>query len=177
MKRGLVIGGAACLDADLALVGGVAFDVRIGINDALYTFRDLDAVATLHPEHVPRWSAKRAALGWPAVLCYSFHRPECGVEVWHPEGGGAPWWLGGSSGLYAVGVALHALGAGEVWLAGVPMDAQPNRYRDEEGWAQFQRYRGKWEKVHAAGWLSRVRSLSGWTQTLLGAPDVCSVGT
>lgn len=159
----LVIGGAPCRDADIALAGAV--DLRVGINDAGYTFPDLAAVATLHPEHVPGWRAKREAAGFPNIAWISFHQPECGVTIWRPERLNE--WTRGSSSLYAVGVALHRFGADLVILAGCPMDEGPNVYRDEPRWAQFQRYRIGWERL--AGELrGRVVSCSGWTADLLG---------
>lgn len=176
----LVIGGASCLHDDLARVGPV--DLRIGVNDAGYTFGDLNAVATVHFEHVPKWRALRQRAGFPSTAWISFDHPQPtlrpradpsvalghGVEIWRPPDLSA--WVWGSSSLYAVGVALHVFGADRVILAGCPMDGSPNLYRDELGWAQFQRYRARWEKA-APTLRGRVVSCSGWTAELLGEWD------
>lgn len=169
----LVIGGAACLTDDL-LTGWLSIgcpDVVIGVNDALYTFRDIDAMATLHPEHVNKWRKLRDERGWPRVPVYSFHRPECGVTVWKAQDDPHEWWVGGSSGLYAVGVARFIYSADRIVLTGVPMDESPNRYREEDRWTQHERYWQKWEKAHRKGWLDGVTSLGGRTRALLGAPE------
>lgn len=158
----LVLGGAACLHADLARVGQV--DVRVAVNDAGYTFADLNAVATVHHEKVPGWRARRAAAGFPDTVWISFDGMEHGIELWRPAD--LDRWVWGSSGLYAVGVALHVFGADLVILAGCPMDATPNLYRDEVGWAQYQRFRIRWEKL-APYLRGRVYSMGGWTAELL----------
>ena len=162
----LVLGGAACLHTDLARVGPV--DLRIAVNDSGYAFADLAAVATVHPEHVPRWRAKRAEAGFPDIPWISFHDdgPQpVGVQIWRPAD--LERWVWGSSSLYAVGVALHVFNASRVILAGCPMDEAPNLYRDEERWAQYQRFRGRWEKL-APFLRGKVVSCGGWTAELLG---------
>lgn len=180
MRRALVIGGADCLDADLAPLDPADFDVIIGTNDALYTIPPLDALATLHPERVTgggpryRWRERRAARGWPPVPVYT-HHPDWtdrdGFCVWRDEDAlMRVIWTRGSSGLYAVGVALHALGADTVLLAGCPMDERPNRYRTEPTWRQHGRYWTGWIHAHDRGLLDGVRSMSGRTRELLGAP-------
>lgn len=178
MLTAVVIGGAACLHDDLARVGLV--DLRIGVNDAGYAFPDLNAVATVHFEHVPKWRALREQAGFPPTAWISFDQPPHptlrprpvsepdGVEIWRPPDLTA--WVWGSSSLYATGVALFVFGADRVILAGCPLDESPNLYRDELEWAQFQRYRQWWEKV-AHVMQGRVYSPSGWTAELLGRPE------
>ena len=83
-----------------------------------------------------------------------------------------PKWQG-TSGLYAVQIALEELGAEGVILAGVPIDAghgarSPHSLMGEP--ARVERYRAEWIKALPAI-KHRVRSMSGWTRDLLGAPS------
>jgi hypothetical protein len=83
-------------------------------------------------------------------------------------------WLG-TSGLYAVQIALEELGFDGVILAGVPIDAAAGTMFPEHSLMTEQdrvgRYRPEW--LLALPMIKdRVRSMSGWTQGLLGAPDI-----
>lgn len=82
-------------------------------------------------------------------------------------------WKNGSSGLYAVQIALH-FGAPGVVLCGMPIDDSPHFHR-ETGLAKgipelIAMHRKPWldnaEYLRKAG----VRSMSGWTRDLLGSP-------
>jgi hypothetical protein len=84
-----------------------------------------------------------------------------------------PKWQG-TSGLYAVQVALEELGFDGVILAGCPMDAAAGTLAPEHSLMteaeRVDRYRPEWLKaLPEIG--SRTRSMSGWTRKLLGAPD------
>ena len=83
-------------------------------------------------------------------------------------------WRNGTSGLYAVQIALH-FGARRVILCGIPIDDNPH-YNMERGLSRgiqevVTMHREPWIKhakeLRAAG----VRSMSGWTRGLLGGPD------
>lgn len=164
MPSALVIGGADCLAADLDALGPWG-GVVVGVNDAGTCF-PVDCVVTLHPEHTPKWQRARKAAGLPDVTWYSHGGGErFDVEVCSPH-----WrWKRGSSGLLAVYVALHVIGCDRVVLAGVPIDASPNRYRPGRAWESSNRYRDAWVSLRSE--LTDVRSVSGWTAGLLGAPD------
>lgn len=78
----------------------------------------------------------------------------------------------GTSGLYAVQIALEELGFDGVILAGVPIDAAGGANDPESLMADAERvarYRPEWLKALPEIGV-RVRSLSGWTRELLGAP-------
>lgn len=82
-------------------------------------------------------------------------------------------WLG-TSGLYAVQIALEELGFAGVILAGVPIDADAGTMAPEHSLMtdadRVNRYRPEWLlALPSIG--TRTRSMSGWTQEILGAPD------
>ena len=181
LTTAVIYGGARCLEADLRALPLLSHYLRVGINDALYTLRDLDCVATLHPENVrgggpdKEWLRKRRENGWADVPVWTHNAAwadQEGFRVWRSgDAAEDTIWTRGSSGLFAVGVALHALKADRVILCGVPMDHSPNRYRDEDEWKQWQRYRIGWTQARDRGMLENVRSVSGWTADLLGRPE------
>lgn len=75
----------------------------------------------------------------------------------------------GSSGLLAITVAL-ALGYQKIILCGVPLDKKAGHYfSPDEPWMDGPRYRHAWIK-HKGDMEGRVKSMGGWTQSLLGAP-------
>lgn len=75
----------------------------------------------------------------------------------------------GSSGLLAITVAL-ALGYQKIILCGVPLDKKAGHYFSPDvPWMDGPRYRHAWIK-HKGDMDGRVKSMSGWTQALLGAP-------
>jgi hypothetical protein len=77
--------------------------------------------------------------------------------------------LSGSSGLFAVKAALEVLGADRVVLAGVPMSTDQRHFNKGEPWAKGAPYLDAW-RIALPFIRDRVRSLSGFTRDLLGAP-------
>lgn len=161
----LILGGADTLEADRA--GAEALftpDLIIACNHA---GRDqsgrIDHWATMHPELFPRWITARAALGHPPAgqLWHAKHRVP-GVDS-RPV---TAW--GGSSGMLCVCVAFE-LGCSHVVLAGVPMLKTARHYDDQRHWTEAAQYWPSWER-RAPEMIGRVRSMSGWTLKLLGAP-------
>jgi hypothetical protein len=65
-------------------------------------------------------------------------------------------------------VAVH-LGATSAVLAGVPLDYRQGHFNKAAPWADGANYRKGWVD-HVADMIN-VRSMSGWTRELLGAPD------
>lgn len=125
----------------------------------------LDHWVTMHPELFPLWTEARRRAG---------HRPA--GQLWHArhrvdaKPGSLPiesW--GGSSGLLCVALALH-LGCDRVVLAGVPMDKMARHYDCAQPWMEARQYHPAWER-HLPRMRDKVRSMSGWTRELLGAPD------
>lgn len=134
----------------------------IAVNRMMADFpRDLTCGATLHPDMAAGWVGGR------------------GLRVFaHSAGPGVtdivPWSEGwqGTSALYAVEIALK-LGAEKIVLAGVPMDEGPHYYDTDLGISAL----GEWLDLYRSGWRCArptiqgiVKSMSGWTRTVLGAP-------
>ena len=167
MIQALVIGGAECLAADLAILGPWT-GLRVGINHAAYRVEHLDAVATLHPEFVVEWTEKRAEAGFSPVPFYT-HDHKGGAIEWQPDDLNV--WSGGSSAMYGGGVARYVLGAERVVLAGCPMENGISPWRDEDGhragYWKYSKYRGAWLKARRKGYLEGFESLSGWTKEFL----------
>jgi hypothetical protein len=82
---------------------------------------------------------------------------------------------GGSSGFFATKVALDD-GATHVVLAGIPIEASAGHIFRPGPWDAGQptnpadSYQLTWQLLAEQGHLRRVRSLSGFTATLLGKP-------
>jgi hypothetical protein len=69
-----------------------------------------------------------------------------------------------------VTVAILALGLNKIVLAGVPLVADEAHYFDQRRWTEAERYKPHWDRyLHLMR--NRVKSMSGWTRQLLGAPD------
>lgn len=124
---------------------------------------------TLHPEEMAWRRARRERYGYPGGF-ETWTRPvPRGLEhLTAPVDHLIDGWGGGSSGFLAVGVARE-LGLRAV-LCGVPMDARPHVGRTGAPWNGHASYLGPWTERQAA-LAPHVRSLSGWTRELFGAPD------
>jgi hypothetical protein len=163
----VVLGGAACLWADVAALRTLTDPVRctiVAVNDAGFLWPGrLDHWATLHPEEL-RWRAmRRQARGYPG----GWRTWTCPAPL-GPNDYMLAGWGKGSSGLLGVGVAYEGLGLRRIVLCGVPMDGQGHAGRPTGGWAAWSSHRAAWlEKPELSG---VVRSLSGWTREVFGAP-------
>lgn len=124
----------------------------------------LDIWATLHPERLGAWGDARGRAGRNTDFRPIVHAayPGLKAEV-HPQG----WY--GSSGLYMADVALKALGATHAILCGVPMTSEAGHFAKGGPWCDPAKYRSGFEAAHAEG--ANIRSMSGWTAELFGAPD------
>lgn len=163
----LVLGSANCLEADKAAALEL-FDPHL-IIACNHAARDepgrVDHWVTMHPELLAHWIAQRRAAGRPDAgqLWAARHRAHrCAVETTRIEN-----W-GGSSGLLCVAVAFE-LGVQKIVLAGVPLRKTFKHYDSEAPWDEARQYWPAWE-LHLSRMTDRVRSLSGWTQDLLGFP-------
>lgn len=125
---------------------------------------------TLHPEYMPGWMAFRRGhlYGSGDQPMTHSNKGKPGVDVIWPMGQ-----LGGTSGLYACFIAL-LLGYNEIVLAGIPMTGS-GHYFDPPWYAsQFGDRASEmvWRWAATNVFEGRVKSLSGWTRELLGAPVV-----
>lgn len=178
MKTALVLGGAACIWADVeaALALG-QYDKVVTCNDITsYWPGKIDGAVSLHSDSWGRWLHERERRGWA--------RPDMVYGHLEARGSGkirsgavdqftAYKFPGqnrtGSSGLFAVKVALYDLQCDRAVCCGIPLERGQAHFFDDKPWAGSHH--------HHRGWLEakpeikdRVRSMSGWTQELLGAP-------
>jgi hypothetical protein len=166
----LVLGGADCLWDDVRGAEQCASNpLVVACNNAGVVWPGrLDHWATLHPEEL-RWRIeRRAERGHPN-----------GYETWtRPYAHGMKdrervcrhvltGWSEGSSGFLALGVALQV--ADKAILCGIPMDERPHFDR-VGGWESADKHWGAWLD-RAPSIEGRVRSMSGRTRDLFGAPD------
>lgn len=185
MRVGLVLGGAASVwvHAEEAHALGT-YGVVVACNDIVEHWDGrIDAACTCHPEKWRTWLEGRSRRGFPP--------PErlYNRDMWrirkasreHAEYVSSldaievPWLFpeqkrSGSSGLFAVKVALDEEGCDRAVICGIPMSGDESHFFDEKPWAAGVRFRASWEAVYPC-LKDRVRSMGGWTQELLGAPD------
>jgi hypothetical protein len=160
----LVVGGAACVWDDIASLAPWTPDIVVAANDAIAAYPGrLDHAATLHPEYLAGWRAVRGRNGGNVdYATWSRRNPDLADRI-------LTGWNRGSSGLFAIGVALE-MGANRVVLAGVPMTAEAAHFFDPAPWDAAARYREAWEK-RVDAMRGRVFSCGGWTRELLGGPE------
>ncbi len=123
---------------------------------------------TLHPEYMPGWMAFRRGhlYGSGDQPMTHSNKAKPGVDVTWAMGQ-----LGGTSGLYACFVAL-LLGYNEITLCGVPMTGSGHYFDPPWYGSEFadKPSQSVWKWAALNVFEGRVKSLSGWTKDLLGAP-------
>jgi hypothetical protein len=164
----LVLGGAQCLHDDIAAAEKLFKpDIIMAVKDIGITWPHIDYWATFHPERLPKELGERRAAGLPdpkAIYSYHMRIPKgLGIEIRVMKT------KGGSSGLLGTEAAL--LVADKVVLVGIPLDPKQQHYRRPKkgGWPPATMYRRTWTAEYPK-LKDRVRSMSGWTRELLGAP-------
>lgn len=172
----LVLGGAACLHDDLAAYTGPV-DGVVACNEAGAETEQLTAWVSLHPQFWINkgWVASRAAKGFPAAPLYTHdlrHAPDGAIATAYCFPGQEH---SGSSGMFAAKVALIDLGFDRAVLCGIPMSPMAH-FHGETHWLERNgasplpdRYLKRWRYVPAE-YRDRIRSMSGATRDLLGAP-------
>ena len=179
MPTALVLGGAACVWSDAEAALALAdFSAVLACNTVGISWPgELDAWVSLHAPELGLWSAQRELRGLPPAKRLvgpisaegATHGPALRLTGYF-ESKLPGQTYSGSSSLFAVKVGLD-MGFDRMVLAGCPMDDDASHIRDtSKPW--------KGAAAHRRGWLQvlpqlqgRVRSLSGWTRTMLGAPD------
>lgn len=169
MTAALILGGADSIwdDASAAL-DLFQPDIVLAVNDIGTAWAgSLDHWCTLHPERMVAWRALRDRRGLPAAGVHVAHSDSYdGIDRATPY-----LWPGmtasGSSGLFAVKVALEA-GADRVVLAGVPMSREGAHFFDALPWTDRDSFMSGWREAmpFIAG---KVKSMSGWTRNTFGA--------
>lgn len=133
-------------------------------NATLMIFPDhVNYAGTLHPDQMPGWIRERNKNKLPMPFGQTWcHRDYVGFTHHTRD------WQG-SSGLFMTKIALEC-GFTHIILCGVPMDAEAGHIIRRQPWGSAQGF--------IRGWMRRlgtikpyVRSMSGWTQQQLGAPD------
>lgn len=175
MTAALVLGGADCVWRDVGDALNLGeFDGIVACNDAgVHWPGPLDAWCSLHSSSLKLWAARRARLGLPPHPVLYGHE---GART-----PGSPYRFtdhrfpgqdrSGSSGLFALKVALIDLGFDKAVLCGVPMEQSGAHFFDARAWRGAESHRKGWEQA-LPQIKDRARSMSGWTRKMLGAPTV-----
>jgi len=178
MTVALVLGGARCVygDVEAALALG-HFDGVVACNDITTRWPGpLAAAVSKHPERWAGWLKQRADAGRAPPARIFAHlevrnaTPKALRHVTDFTEFRFPGQTGtGSSGLFALKVALDDLGFDKAVLCGVPMSADRGHFAYGPTWPDAIHYQPAWREALPAI-QDRARSLSGWTRNLLGAP-------
>ena len=163
MKSILILGGAKCVWNDIKSLGEWNHDVAAANDIGAKWPTELAFWVSLHPRKLKKLEDIRAKAGFPAGYVKYGNKYGRPMVDWVD----VDW--GGSSGLFAVKIAL-TLKYDRIILAGIPMEAAEGHFfNKKEEWAQCNQYRKGWER-HLKELKPYVRSCSGWTQRLLGGP-------
>jgi hypothetical protein len=165
----LCLGGAGGVWADLRAAEALIGDrdrIIVACNFAGIAYPGvLDGWATVHPEHFEGWRYERAARGGNVDYRAIVHAADPGcpdVEV-------LPARWDGSSGLFMAQAALELMGASGAILCGVPMDGTGGHIHWPGSWKASARYQAAFGQAQADG--AAIRSMSGFSRQVLGAPD------
>jgi hypothetical protein len=167
----LVLGGAACVHDDIkAALQLFTPDIIVAVKDIGITWPKVDYWATFHPERLPKELGVRRASGLPDPKeIWTYRQPPKGSSF------GIPIKIlktkGGSSGLLGTEGALDV--ADRIVLCGIPLDPGQVHYKRPRrgGWPPAKMYRLAWT-VALPRIKDKVRSMSGWTKEVLGAPTL-----
>lgn len=173
-----ILGSAACVFTDYEnAVKDYGYQNVILVNDMGLEFAGAAvAWATLNGEQFPRYLKQREAKGYPAIprLFTGLSAGDFDVvkrtatdiveAKFLPEQQ-----VGGSSGLFAVKVAIADLGYERAILCGIPMTIDQAHLTDPALWNDAPSFYAGWRQAlpHIKG---KVFSMSGWTKNLLGSP-------
>ncbi len=177
MTIALVVGSASCLWDDVSAAKSLCkFDAVYCVNETGIQWPEaFDVWATLHPEFMGDYKAQRASRGLPNG--YQVVAPpdkELGTVGKNLKADRRISYLypgmnsSASSGGYAAKVALED-GHDRVVLAGVPMN-NSEHFRRGEAWSQCGAFTIGFEQS-VPFFAGRVRSMSGRSKELLGAPS------
>jgi hypothetical protein len=169
MAIALVLGGASNVYEDIkAALALFTPNVIVAVKDIAITYPNVDHWVTYHPERLVKELSLRRKRGLTdpkAIWTYDANRvhPSINIPVkCTPH-------IGGSSGL--MGMVVGCQVAGKAVLCGIPMDPKLKHFArpKPKGWPEAKFYRQAWLK-HVPAYKHRVRSMSGWTREVFGAP-------
>ncbi len=176
VKRCLVLGSALCMqyDLDRALQMADFHGVVAAKGAGLFYPGRLDGWVSLHPDRMLAARTIRASKGYPEAEVHFGYplRSACeGIDVWYEykfEGQKRS----GSSGLFAVRVALDYFHFDQVVMCGVPMLKDQGRLDDNRPtWQGENAFKQGFEEAMPA-FKDRVRSMGGWTAMKVGLPTL-----
>lgn len=180
LRTAIICGGARTIWRDLANAGELFRPTAIFcVNDIGVDYPErIDYWCTLHPEKLRAWQDARSLAGRNTDYIAYAHEPN--PELGSPDGRPRiDKWLdyrypamtgSGSSGLFAVKVA-QAEGFDRIVLCGIPMQTVGKHYFDQKLWADCDGFKSAWVSS-LEHFKDNVRSMSGWTRDLLGAPTL-----
>lgn len=170
MTWALVLGGANCVhkEAKEAIAQFGEPDQIVAVKDIGIEWPKVDHWVSYHVDRMPRELGMRAKLGLPPP-----------GHIWTYQGVKAPTLpipvhyykiRGGSSGLLGALVAIKV--CDKAVLAGVPMDPTQRHYHNRKNgraWHEAALYQEHWRGM-LPNIKGKVKSMSGFTRELLGAP-------
>jgi hypothetical protein len=174
LTAALVLGGAATVwdDVKAALELG-EFSGVVAANDVGAEWPGhLDAWVSLHADKFKLWAQRRAKRGFAPAAAVFAHESRKGTApgVTHATEWKFPGQREtGSSGLFALKVALVDLGFDKAVLCGVPMSVDGAHFFDTRPWRAAMSHRQGWSEAlpHIK---HKARSMGGFTADLLGRP-------
>lgn len=170
MTWALVLGGAKVVfdEANKAIAEFGEPDQVVAVKDIWMEWPKVDHVVSYHPDRWTKEFVRRRKLGYEdpkqfwtyaGVRVYNWKYPTEYVNI-----------RGGSSGLLGALVGIKV--CDRAVLCGIPMDPTQRHFHERKKgnpWTEGRLYKQHWE-----GYLgqlrNRVKSMSGYTQQLLGAP-------
>lgn len=171
VKRALILGSANTLRDDLERALAMSeFDMVIACKGAGQEWSGkLDAWVTLHPDRIKRELDLRCHhKRYPRPAHVIAHRQEPGVTMVS-----AYKWPGqktsGSSGHFALYVAIVHFGCDRNVLCGIPLEKHMGRIDGKDHWSGSRAFRDGWTQS-LPHYKEFTRSMSGWTKSLLGEP-------
>jgi hypothetical protein len=134
-------------------------------NDMIALFPHIiDFAGTLHPDKMHAWVGLRMKYGHPMPFGSTWaHR------TWKGFSHDTKDWQG-SSGLFLTKIAREQ-GYTHIILCGVPMTVEAEHFVRHQRWNSAPGFVRGWVK-HETALRPYVRSMSGWTQSVYGAPSV-----
>jgi hypothetical protein len=172
VKKALILGSANTLRSDLRRALDLSeFDCVIACKLAGLSWSGrLDAWVSLHPERFERELAVRRGRRWPMPDRTYGHRAAPGVtHVFEHRWPGQK--ISGSSGHYALRIAIEEYGCDRCVLCGIPMDKSLGRIDGKDHWSGAKSFLEGWRES-LPFYKDKTRSMSGWTKQLLGEPTL-----
>ena len=180
-RPALILGAAACLRQDLAMLEELApiglFEVFAANDGGVAYTGHIDHWVTVHPDELPQRRARRRKSGgdedyltWAISGAVDRILPhDYDVGEWTSVG-------------RASCVARYLVPGRPIVWAGAPMDnmayAVPHLHHGEAAWPHWRTYQeGVPSKAKQHPWIrSYIRSMSGWTAKFFGEPDAAFLG-